>query len=55
MKNWIKAELLELNINKTEYRLFGFYADGGYIGDGMISGHLTFDKPDDPEELDELS
>lgn len=50
MKNWMNAELLELEINKTEYHIFGFYSDGGYVGDGIISGHLTFKEPKPPEE-----
>lgn len=45
MKTWINAEVIELEINKTEYHWTGIYKDGGYVGDGIISGHLTWHKP----------
>lgn len=39
MKIWSNAELEELKINETAYNFSGSYNDGGYIGDGMLSGH----------------
>lgn len=47
MKKWNKAELVELNINETAHNWTGIYKDGGYIGDGEISGHLSWSKPED--------
>ncbi len=40
MKKWTKPVINELNINDTEHCLLGNSRDGGYIGDGIISGHL---------------
>ncbi len=36
---------MELNINETAYGIFGCYNDGGYVGDGIISGHHTRHRP----------
>ena len=49
MKKWEQAQLEELKIEETAHRLFGSYRDGGYIGDGLISGHNTTVKPSDPD------
>lgn len=49
MKKWETPSIAELDISKTEHRLFGQYSDGGYIGDGILSGHSSWDKPSDPE------
>lgn len=46
MKQWINANMVELEINKTEYKWLGIRRDGGYIGDGILSGHLDWGKPD---------
>jgi len=45
MKNWKEARAEELNVNETAHNFLGIYHDGGYIGDGQISGHLSWDKP----------
>lgn len=47
MKNWERPVVEEVNINETAHNWIGIYRDGGYIGDGIISGHLSWDKPDD--------
>lgn len=44
MKKWNAAEIEELNIEETAYGIFGWYKDGGRVGDGILTGHLTFDK-----------
>ena len=54
MKNWTVPSVEELNINETAHNLFGSHHDGGYVGDGIISGHLTWEKPVDPGESDRL-
>lgn len=51
MKVWENAELRELNIAETAYSCSGRNFDGGYIGDGILSGHLSdkdsgYGKPD---------
>ena len=48
MKKWIKPELTSLDLRETAYNWTGKYHDGGYIGDGILSGHLTCDKPNNP-------
>lgn len=40
MEKWEMPEVAELKIGETEHRWLGIYRDGGYIGDGEISGHL---------------
>ena len=45
MKTWTNAELIQLEISKTEHKWTGIYRDGGYIGDGEISGHLQWCNP----------
>ena len=40
MKKWNAPSVEELNINETAHNLFGNSWDGGYIGDGVLSGHL---------------
>lgn len=47
MKNWDKPEVEELQISETAHGWTGIYRDGGYLGDGEISGHLTWTKPED--------
>ena len=44
MKKWEAAEMTALSINETEHNWTGIYKDGGYIGDGIISGHLSWTK-----------
>lgn len=44
MKQWQEAKLQQLDIEKTAHNWTGIYRDGGYIGDGEISGHLTWEK-----------
>lgn len=46
MKKWNEAEFVELNINETAHNWIGLYSDGGYIGDGEVSGHLSWEKPE---------
>lgn len=48
MKKWNAAEIEELNIEQTAHNFFGRYSDGGYVGDGIISGHSTNQKPATP-------
>ena len=47
MKTWSKPIVEELKINETAHNWTGIYKDGGYIGDGVISGHLSWDKPEE--------
>lgn len=47
MKTWSKPIVEELNINETAHNWTGIYRDGGYIGDGVISGHLSWEKPEE--------
>ena len=44
MKQWQEAKLQQLDIEETAHIWTGIYRDGGYIGDGEISGHLTCEK-----------
>lgn len=46
MKNWNTPEVAELDVKETAHKWTGIYKDGGYIGDGVISGHLSWDKPE---------
>ena len=46
MKKWEAAEMTALSINETEHKWLGVYRDGGYIGDGIVSGHLSCTDPD---------
>lgn len=39
MKTWSNPEVVELDINKTAYHILGRQKDGGFIGDGNLSGH----------------
>ncbi len=50
MKKWETPSVEELNINETAHKWTGIYRDGGYIGDGQISGHLSWEKPVDGDE-----
>lgn len=43
MKKWNAPVVAELDINKTEKSWCGNYTDGGFIGDGEVTGHLTND------------
>ena len=47
MKKWNTPVVEELSINETAHNWTGIYRDGGYIGDGEISGHLSWTKPED--------
>ena len=49
MKKWNSPEINSIDISSTEHDWLGLYKDGGYIGDGEISGHLTWDKPSCPD------
>ena len=42
-KIWNNPAIDELSLSETTYHVFGTKRDGGYIGDGIISGHLEFD------------
>ena len=53
MKTWSEPIVEELNINETAHNWTGIYRDGGYIGDGVISGHLSWDKPEEITTPDE--
>lgn len=44
MKQWQEAKLQQLDIEETAHNWTRIYRDGGYIGDGEISGHLTWEK-----------
>lgn len=46
MKKWNAPAMEELNINETAHNWTGVYRDGGYVGDGVISGHLSWEKPE---------
>lgn len=46
MKKWTNPEVKKLDLKKTEHKWTGVYRDGGYIGDGEISGHLSWTKPE---------
>ncbi|SFB23154.1 hypothetical protein SAMN05216249_11441 [Acetitomaculum ruminis DSM 5522] len=46
MKAWKKPEMEVLNVAATAHAWIGIYKDGGYIGDGEISGHLSWTKPE---------
>lgn len=50
MKKWNAPSVEELNINETAHNWTGIYHDGGYIGDGQISGHLSWEKPVDDSQ-----
>ena len=45
MKKWNAPSVEELNINETAHNWFGNSWDGGYIGDGVLSGHLGWKEP----------
>ena len=49
MKKWNAPAINCVDINKTEHNWLGLYRDGGYIGDGEVSGHLQWDKPECPQ------
>lgn len=44
-KAWQNPAVADLAIEMTEHRLFGNTGDGGYIGDGIISGHSKWECP----------
>ena len=46
MKTWENAEMVELNISETAHQWVGDSWDGGYIGDGQISGHAKWSDDD---------
>lgn len=50
MKKWNAPSVEELNISETAHNWTGIYRDGGYIGDGQISGHLSWEKPGDDSQ-----
>lgn len=50
MKTWATPVVEELSVKETAHNWFGIYRDGGYIGDGEISGHLSWDKPENKPE-----
>ena len=45
MKTWNTPKLETLDLNQTEHNWTGIYKDGGYIGDGQVSGHLQWCPP----------
>ena len=51
MKKWVNPGIEALDLQETAHNWTGVYKDGGYIGDGVISGHLSWTKPTEkPEE-----
>lgn len=44
MKTWNTPSIAELSVKETAQNWIGIYQDGAYIGDGQVSGHLTFNK-----------
>lgn len=55
MKTWSEPIVEELSINETAHKWTGIYRDGGYIGDGVISGHLSWEKPTPDEGVESNS
>ena len=53
MKKWNTPVVEELSISATEHRFFGEYSDGGYVGDGVISGHNTWIKSEEVKSEEE--
>lgn len=41
MKKWETPVIDELNIKETAYHCVGADKDGGYVGDGKLSGHQS--------------
>lgn len=54
MKKWNTPVVEELSISATEHDWFGRYQDGGYVGDGVISGHNSWTKPEDNKPVDSV-
>lgn len=52
MKKWENPSVEELTLSATEHNWTGIYRDGGYIGDGEISGHLSWSKPAPEKPVD---
>ena len=49
MKKWENAEIMQLNVTETkEDFCFQFSLDGGYLGDGKISGWFGKKKNNNP-------
>lgn len=55
MKTWMNPSVEEISLANTEHKWLGCYRDGGYIGDGQISGHVQWEKPTCPIEPSPLS
>jgi len=55
MKKWNAAEIEELNIEQTAHNWLGNTEDGGYIGDGIISGHSKYEKKDETDDTEIVS
>jgi hypothetical protein len=50
MKKWEKADINCVAINETEHQVrFSFQLDGGYIGDGKVSGWFGPDPKPQPQ------
>lgn len=49
MKKWNAPVVEEVNVSETAHRFLGNSKDGGYIGDGLISGHLKWELGNTPE------
>ena len=45
MKEWSAADINCIEIRNTEYHLLGNTRDGGYVGDGILSGHSKWECP----------
>ena len=45
MKKWNAPAISCVEISKTEHKWLGNSWDGGYIGDGELSGHLEWKDP----------
>lgn len=50
MKKWNAPVVEEVNVSETAHKFLGNSRDGGYIGDGQISGHLEWKWGNTPEE-----
>ena len=50
MKKWNTPKIEALDLQETAHDWLGIYRDGGYVGDGEISGHLSWTKPTEKPE-----
>lgn len=50
MKTWMNPSVEEISLSNTEHGWTGIHRDGGFFGDGVISGHLTWCEPTNPND-----